>query len=136
MSLEISFNNQNLRLQSFKDDVGLVKPKNIDYMQIGVWIIIFLLGFGPGQLTSFMLSLVIKLDFISQPPSKSKGLEHMQQCHVGWNIPIFFCSTLLIQMNGAWKMVSSAGGLNPRHLSHESSALTTRLRLLALIQCC
>jgi len=40
-----------------------------------------------------------------------------------------FCSRLLIQMNGAWKLVS--GGLNPRPLSHESSALTTRPRLLA-----
>jgi hypothetical protein len=62
--------------------------------------------------------------FISQPSSKSTlplaGLLHMQQCQVD-----------LIQMNGAWKMVSWGVGLNPRPLSHESSALTTRPRLLA-----
>jgi len=31
-------------------------------------------------------------------------------------------------------MVSTVGGLNPRPLSHESSALTTRPRLLAYIE--
>jgi hypothetical protein len=35
-------------------------------------------------------------------------------------------------MNGAWKIVSSVGGLNPWPLSHESSDLTTRPRLLDL----
>jgi hypothetical protein len=44
---------------------------------------------------------------------------------------ISFCSTLLIQMNGAFKMVSSSGGLNPQPLRHEPSALTTRSQLLA-----
>ncbi len=37
-------------------------------------------------------SLVLKLDFRSQPSSKSTlllaGLQHMQQCQVGWNIPL------------------------------------------------
>jgi hypothetical protein len=37
------------------------------------------------------------------------------------------------QMNGAWKMVSSVGGLNPRPLSHESSALISRPQLLAFV---
>ncbi len=36
-------------------------------------------------------------------------------------------------MNGAWKMVSSVRGLNPRPHSHKPSALTTRPRLLAEI---
>jgi len=42
---------------------------------------------------------------------------------------ISFCSRLLIQMNGAWKMVSLVG-VWTHDLSHESSALTTRPRLL------
>ncbi len=46
--------------------------------------------------------------------------------------PLNICSRLLIQMNDAWKMVFSVGGLNPRALSHESSALTTRPWLLAM----
>ncbi len=33
-------------------------------------------------------------------------------------------------MNGAWKMVSIVGVLNPEPLGHESSALTTRPLLL------
>ncbi len=35
----------------------------------------------------------MKLDFISQPSSKSTlplaGLQHMQQCQVGWNIHLY-----------------------------------------------
>jgi hypothetical protein len=45
----------------------------------------------------------------------------MQQCQVNF------------QMNGALKMFSSVGGLNPRPLSYVFSALTTRPRLLANI---
>jgi hypothetical protein len=48
----------------------------------------FLWEFGPGQLTSFFSSLVMKLGFISQPSSKSTlpfaGLQHMQQCQVNF----------------------------------------------------
>ncbi len=49
--------------------------------------VVVLLDFGPGQLH------VMKLDFISQPSSKSTlllaGLQHMQQCQVGWNITFY-----------------------------------------------
>ncbi len=55
------------------------------------------------------------------------GLQHMQQCQVGWNIPLsLFAQRFLIQMNGVWKMVSSVGVLKLRTLSHESSALITQ----------
>ncbi len=77
----------------------------------------------------------MKLDFISQPSSKSTlpfaGLQHMQLMP-GW-FPLNFCFHALIQMNGTWKMVSTVGGLNPRLLSHESSALTTWPWLLACL---
>jgi hypothetical protein len=48
----------------------------------------------------------MKMDFISQPSSKPTlplaGLQHMQQCQVGWNIPLsLFVPGFLIQMNGA-----------------------------------
>ncbi len=83
------------------------------------------MDFGPGQLH------VMKLDFKSQPSSKSTlllaGLQHMQQCQVGWNITLYLFAT------GYWSkwMASSAGVLNPRSFSHESFTLTTRPRLLA-----
>ena len=72
------------------------------------------------------------LDFISQPSSKSllpfAGLQHMQQCQVNFQ-PIFapgFWSKWMVPENGLL-----SGGLYPRPLSHESSALTPRPRLLA-----
>ncbi len=50
--------------------------------------------------------ILMKLDFMSQPSSKSTlpfaGLQHMQQC-------CNFCFHALIQMNGAWNMVSTMG---------------------------
>ena len=67
----------------------------------------------------------MKLDFISQPSSKSTlplaGLQHMQQCQLGWNIPlsILFWSKCMVPENGLLSR-----GLNPRPLSHEFSALT------------
>jgi hypothetical protein len=42
-----------------------------------------------------------------------------------------FLIQALIQVNGALKMVSTVGGLNPGPLGHEYSALATRPRLLA-----
>ena len=66
----------------------IVKDKKKSF----IIIIIFLLEFGPDKLTSFISSLVYKLDFISQPSSKSTlplaGLQHMQQCKVNFQ-PIF-----------------------------------------------
>jgi hypothetical protein len=44
---------------------------------------------------------------------------------------IYFWSTCLIQENYFLKTVSTVWGLNPQPLSHESSALTARRRLLA-----
>jgi hypothetical protein len=49
------------------------------------------------------------------------------------NFHSIFYSRLLIRMNGAQKMVSSVGGLNPWPLIHESSALTTRPGVLNLL---
>ncbi len=43
---------------------------------------------------------------------------------------ISFCSTLLIHMNGAWKIVR---GLNSRPLSHESSALTHLFKSIFIV---
>ncbi len=54
---------------------------------------------------------------------KKDGTTIVHQC-------LFFCSRLLIQLNGAWKWSLSVWGLNPRPLSHESSVLTTRPQLL------
>jgi hypothetical protein len=92
---------------------------------------IFLWEFGPGWLTSFISSLFMKLDFISQPSSNStlpfRGLQNTQQCQVN-------STQLLLQAldpNGKWS--PQWGGLNPRPLSHESSALTTRPWLLAIV---
>ncbi len=91
----------------------------------------------PGQLTGFfILSLVIKLHFISQPPSKSTlpfaGLQHMQKCQAN-----LYSNFLLPYFNpNEWCRENGLHncGLNPRPLSHESSALTTRPRLLVLFQ--
>jgi hypothetical protein len=53
----------------------------------------------------------------------------MQQCQVGWNIPLSLLFLALIQINGACKML----GFKPKtSLILKSSALTTRPRLLAL----
>jgi hypothetical protein len=81
---------------------------------------------------AFISSVVMKLDFKSQPSSKSTlpfaGLQHMQQCQVN------FHSILAPKLWSKWMVHENgihSGGLNPWPLSHESSALTTRPRLLA-----
>ena len=98
--------------------------------------LIFCLDFGPRQLKNFIIILSYESGFYKptalkvHPPisgitafaTMPGRLEHSS---------ISFCSRLLIQMNGAWKMVSSVGGLNPWAFRHESSALTTRPWLLA-----
>jgi hypothetical protein len=82
----------------------------------------------------FISSLVMKLDFISQLSSKSTlpfaGLQHMQQCQV--NLFQFFLLQAFNPNDWCLKNGLLSGGLNPRTLSHESSALTTRPRLMAL----
>ncbi len=79
---------------------------------------------------AFISSLVMKLDFISQPSSKSTlpfaGLQHMQQL-----ISTQFLLPCIDPNEWCIKNGLRSGGLNPRPLSHESSALNTRPRLLA-----
>jgi hypothetical protein len=83
------------------------------------------------------LILSYEAEFKIQPSSKSTlplaGLEPLQQCQVN-----FYLSFLQVfdLMNGASKMGSSVGGLNPQPLSHESSALTTRPQLHAFLDNC
>jgi hypothetical protein len=98
-----------------------------------MWFDFFWLDFGPGQLTSFMLILSYEDRFFrSQPSSKSTlpltGLQHIQQCLIGWHIPL----SLFDPLHWSIWMVHESGCLNPRPFSYESSALTTRPRLLAL----
>ncbi len=55
------------------------------------WSLVFvLLDFGPVQLTSFMFILSYKGGFYKPTVLKVPlvGLQHMQQCQVGWNIPL------------------------------------------------
>jgi hypothetical protein len=74
----------------------LITSSNVKSVTIFMW------EFGPGQLTSFHF-ILMKLDFISNPSSKSTlpfaGLQHMQQCQ----LRVFpqFLFQALIQMNGA-----------------------------------
>ena len=90
----------------------------------------FFWDFGPCQLTSFIsipsYEAGIYKPTVLQVPLA--GLQHMQQCQVGWNIPL---SIFALHYWSKWKVrrkiVSSIGGLNSWPLSHESSALTTRL---------
>ncbi len=91
----------------------------------------FLWEFGPGKLTSFISSLAMKLDFISQPSSKSTlpfaGLQHMQQCQVNFQ-PSFapgFWSKWMVPEK--W---SPQWGVEPTTSQYEFSVLTTRPRLL------
>ena len=91
--------------------------------------------FGPGQLTSFISSLVKKLDFISQPSSKST-LPFLQDYSICNNARLISTQFLLQAIDpNEWCLKNGLlnGGLNPQPLSHESSALTTRPRLLAII---
>jgi hypothetical protein len=55
------------------------------------WSLVFvLLDFGPVQLASFMFILSYKGGFYKPTVLKVPlvGLQHMQQCQVGWNIPL------------------------------------------------
>ena len=85
----------------------------------------FVWEFGPGQLTSFHF-ILMKLDFISLPSSKSTlpfaGLQHMQQCNARL-ISTRFLLPCFDPNEWCMKNVLHSVGLNPRPLSHESSAL-------------
>jgi hypothetical protein len=74
----------------------------------------------------------MKLDFISQPFSKSTlpfaGLQHLQYARL---ISIQFLLPCFDPNEWCMKNGLHSGGLNPRPLSYESSALTTRPQLLA-----
>ncbi len=84
-------------------------------------------------------SLVMKLDSISQLPSKSTlslaVLKHMQQCQVGWNNPLSVFAPRCWSKGMAHKK-NSPQCLKPRPLSHYS-ALTNRTTAtgLKLEQC-
>ncbi len=84
---------------------------------------------------AFMIFLVMKLVFYEPTVLKA----HPPFCRITayatmlGQFPLNLCFHALIQMNGAWKMVSTVGGLNPRPLNHESSALTTRPWLLVYV---
>ncbi len=112
--------------------ISLSQKNSYFCLNIHLFICLFILEFGPGQLTSFISSLVMKLDFISQPSSKSTllfvVLQHMQQCQV------IISTQFLLQAfdPNEWCLKNGllSGGLNPGPLGHESSALTTRPRLL------
>ncbi len=72
----------------------------------------------------------MKLDFISQPSSMFKDYSI---CN---NVRLIFNQFLLQVFDpNEWCLKNGllSGGLNPRPLSHESSALTTRPRLLAIV---
>jgi hypothetical protein len=76
----------------------------------------------------------MKLDFTIQPSSKSTlpfaGLQHIQQCQVNFHsviAPGIYPNEWCLK-NGLLSEV-----FNPRPLSHESSALTTRPWLLAIM---
>jgi hypothetical protein len=81
-----------------------------------------------GQLTNFHF-ILMKLDFKSQPSSKSL----FQDYSICNNARLISTRFLLPCFDpNEWYMNNGhpSGGLNPRPLSHESSALTTRPRLL------
>jgi len=68
---------------------------------------------------------------MSKSPLSFEGLQHMQQCQVGLFVP---SSEINIDLN-EWCVNNGLlkRGLNPGPHGLESSALTTRPRLLALI---
>jgi hypothetical protein len=82
----------------------VVAVVNLRHVCVGGKLKFFLWEFGPVLLTSFISSLIMKLDFISQPALKSTppfaGLQHMQQCQVNFH-SIFAPGFFLIQMNCA-----------------------------------
>jgi hypothetical protein len=87
-----------------------------------------------------VLPLLWSWIFISQPSSNHPPISRITIAHTtvpSWLKQSFisFRSRLLIQTHGAWKIDSSVGGLNPRRLSPESSALTTRITPTDLICC-
>jgi hypothetical protein len=74
---------------------------------------------------------------MSKSPLSFEGLQHTQQCQVGWSIPLSLfvpCIEINIDLN-EWCVNNGLlkGGLNPEPHGPEFSALTTRPRLLALI---
>ena len=85
------------------------------------------LNFGLGQLKSFMF--ILRYVAISckptilkaHPPISGIKAHGTTQSRLEHSF-ISFWSKVLIQMNSAWKIVSSVGHLNPGPFSHEPSA--------------
>jgi hypothetical protein len=91
--------------------------------------ILLLLNFGLGQVTS----LVIKLDFISQLSSMpTLPLQHMQQCQVDWNIPLYLFAPLFGSKSMLKEKIFVVWGLNLGPFSHDPSASINRPQPIAL----
>ena len=65
---------------------------NKTVVQVVWWIHFFYLSLVLVSWQAYISSIVMKLGFITQPSSNSTlpfaGLQHMQQCQVGWYIPL------------------------------------------------
>ncbi len=72
------------------------------------------LNFGPGQFSSS----VMKLDFISQPSSKSTlpivGLHRIKKCQVSWNMPLSLVALHFDPNEWCGKNCLLSEGLNPK----------------------
>ena len=94
------------------------------------------LDFGLSHLTSIQFIMYHVAEFYKPtiPQSPPSHLRDYSTCNNArlefFGFPQFLIQAL-IQVNGALKMVSTVGGLNPGPLCHESSSLTTRPWLLA-----
>ncbi len=99
---------------------------------------LFFLDFGLSRLTSlqfiqYHLAGFYKPTIPQSPPSHLR--DHSTCNNARLEFSTIFCSKLWWSK---WMVPEkwSSGGLNPGHLGHESSALTTRPQLLALIVMC
>jgi hypothetical protein len=120
-----------------------VRSKNIEWylfkfyshsQSTSVTFFFFLFDFGLSRLTSlqfiqYHVAGFYKPTIPQSPPSHFAGLQHMQQCQVRVFHKYFFKA--FDPNEWCLKNGLHSWGLNPGPLGHESSALTTRPRLLA-----
>ncbi len=116
-----SFLNRLLHLNHSKVKLSFVFCCSVNYFSKYILLLLLLLDFGQGLRTSFMFILSCEVAFISQLASKSilplAGLQHMQQCHLGWSIPL---SLFAPRFWFKW-MVSGSNSRPLIHLNHEYS---------------